>query len=143
MAVHNLEEVMSLTMDEIYEGRRKYPRVELNSVMMIEAPNGESCQAKVVNISMDGAQINCDKTTAKLILPKDASVVDKQAPKIKGTFELEIDGELKKIQAECRIYYVVSLDGVSVSFGLLFEHLDEAGSEIIDQYIMKTMEEYH
>ncbi len=143
MANHNLNEVMSLSMDEIYEGRRKYPRVESNSIMIIELANGEFCKANMVNISMDGAQINCDKETAKIILPREASVADQQPPRLKGSFELEIEGEIKKIEAECKIYYVVSLDGVSVSFGLLFEHIEPSASEILDRYIMHTMEEYH
>lgn len=143
MVSHTLNEVMSLSMDEIYEGRRKYPRVESNSIMSIELADGKFCEAKIVNVSLDGAQINCDKETAKLILPQDTSVTDKQAPKFKGAFELEVDGEIKKIEAECKIYYVVSLDGVSVSLGLLFEELETSASATLDLYVMRALEEFH
>ena len=143
MFINKLQEEDTLKMDEIYEGRRKFPRVKLDATMMIRTVDGNLTEAKMNNISMDGAQITCDKETAKLILPKSTSIVDKQQPVVNTVFELEVDEKKHKLEIECKIYYVVSLDGKSVAFGLLFEDFDSNQGEVIDQFIMKTMEEYH
>lgn len=141
---NNLAEDNNLTMDEIYEGRRKYPRVELDVVMMIKTTEGNQVRAKINNISIDGAQINCDKETARAILPKDSNAGgQKQQPSINGMFELHVDGKKHTLEMECKIYYVVSLDGKTVSLGLLFDEVDSNNKDIIEQFIMRTMEEYH
>ena len=142
MATLYSEACESRRMDEIYEGRRKLPRVELETVMMVRTATGNLLPTMMRNISMDGAQINCNKDTAKLILEKTEDLAAKQPPHIHGSFELPMDGDLVKVEMECRIYYVASHDTESVSFGVLFNQ-DQPGARIIDRYIMKVMENYH
>ena len=131
-----------LTMDEIYEGRRKLPRFELDTIMTILTKDGIEVSAQMNNISLDGAQINCDKETAKIIMPKTTSIVEKQQPIINGEFNLSVEGKDHIIKMECKIYYVVSLDGKTVTFGLLFEDNKTGNNEVLEKFIEKSMESY-
>ncbi len=125
-------------MDEIYEGRRKCPRVELETVMMVKTPEGNLVPSSMTNISVDGAQICCDKETAKLIINRDAVDENKQ-PKITGVFDLELNGQTHKIEIDCKIYYISSIDTHSVALGLLFDEVDFKNNQTISAFVMQAM----
>ena len=93
---------------EIYEEKRKYPRVAVDRPMEMLS-GGQELQGVIHDISPDGLQIRCDRKTMQAIRPSGKAIKGGTGPLVNVVFRLPIGRREKTIKAEVRLYYFVLL----------------------------------
>ena len=124
-----------------YEERRKYPRVLINSPVVIYHDNSV-LNGEIHDISTDGLQARCDRKTFQLIHPSGRFIRKDNAPVINILFHLSIRGRQFDISVKCLMYYFVVLpdaDTRDIAFGLRFISLDDKTTLDINTFIENAM----
>ena len=124
-----------------YEERRKYPRVVINSPIVIYH-NDYVLNGEIHDISEDGLQVRCDRKTFQLIHPSGRFIRKDNAPIINVLFHLAVKGQQFDISVKCLMYYFVVLPDVSdrdIAFGLRFISLDDKPLIDINAFIENAM----
>jgi hypothetical protein len=126
-------------LDDIYEGRRKYPRVVIDRPLYIHRPEGESLRAVAHDISPDGLKIVCDRETAKALHPSGKFIKKDEGPLVEVTFSLPLGQSSEEIGAACQLRYIEVIPDNKIAFGLKFKELKEDGEGVLSRYIAETM----
>jgi PilZ domain len=124
-----------------YEERRKYPRVMINSPIVIYH-NDSVLNGKIHDISEDGLQVRCDRKTLQLIHPDGKFIRKHNAPIVNVLFHLAIKGQQFDISVKCLMYYFVVLPdsgAMDIACGLRFISLDDRTSIDINAFIENAM----
>lgn len=110
-----------------YEERRRYPRVVINSPIVIYH-NDSVLEGKIHDISEDGLQVRCDRKTFQVIHPSGKFIRKDNAPVVNVLFHLSVKGQQFDLSVKCLIYYFVVLPDAGtrdIAFGLRFISLDD------------------
>ena len=124
-----------------YEERRKYPRVVINSPIVIYH-NDSVLNGEIHDISEDGLQVRCDRKTFQLIHPSGKFIRKNNAPVVNVLFHLAVKGRQFDISVKCLMYYFVVLPNAGprdIAFGLRFISLDDKSSIDINTFIENAM----
>lgn len=122
---------------EVFEGRRKYPRIKIESPASIKVSKESIVEAIVHDVSIDGLQIRCDRETASIIHPSGKFIRSGKRPKVEVTFFLHVDGEEEVIIAACVVYYLAVIPETNeIAFGLFFNKIISNKLKVIERFIM-------
>jgi hypothetical protein len=123
----------------VYEEKRGYPRVVVDSLAEIHKGNEYRLKVILYDISPDGVQLRCNRETAHIIHPTGKFITSKTAQDVILNFSLPVDGKEKKVIAEARIYYF-SIVGIDVvAFGAKFKQVEKSSERHINDFIMKSI----
>lgn len=126
---------------EIYEDRRKYPRIVTNSPVEIRF-QGKVLNARVHDLSPDGLQIRCSRGTLREIRPSGRAIKKDSAPIVDVRFPVTIGRTERSIEARATMYYFVLLPDEKdedVAFGLQFGEFRGKGAEYVEAFIVDAM----
>jgi len=126
---------------EVYEERREYPRIVINSPVNI-LYKIHRLEAKIHNISPEGIQIRANGESLKKIDLYDENFTDASAPLLDVTFSLKLYGMDMRINALCKMYYSNSLfdeEERDTACGLKFINFEGDGSSQLDAFITQEM----
>ncbi|MBI2993956.1 MAG: PilZ domain-containing protein [Gammaproteobacteria bacterium] len=126
---------------EIYEDRRKYPRIIINSPVEVRFQD-KTLQARVHDLSPDGLQIRCSRATLREIRPSGRAIKKDNAPVVDVRFALAVSRAEQTIEATAALYYFVLLPGEKgedVACGLEFRELVGKSRESVDAFIVDAM----
>ena len=127
---------------EIHEDRRKYPRV------MVDCPaelhfEGKKYAAVIYDVSPDGVQVRCNRTTLKAIRPGGKFVQPSETILLDLSFVLPVGGGAgAAVEASVRMYYFVLLPDEKerdVAIGAQFESFRERSDRHVEAFIMDAM----
>ena len=124
-----------------YEERRKYPRVVINSPIVIYH-NDLVLNGEIHDISVDGLQVRCDRKTFQSIHPSGRFIRKENAPVVNVLFHLAVKGQQFDISVKCLVYYFVVLPDAGISdiaFGLRFISLDDKTVIDINAFVENAM----
>ena len=126
---------------EIYEDRRKYPRVVTNSPAEIRFQD-KVLSVRVHDLSPDGLQIRCSRPTLREIRPSGRAIKKDNAPVVDVRFRLSVGRAERNIEASATLYYIVLLPErkeADVACGLQFKEFRGKGREHVDAFIADAM----
>lgn len=127
---------------EIYEEKRKYPRVEVGRPMEILS-GGQTLPGFIHDISPDGLQIRCDRKTMQAIRPGGKAIKGGTGPLVNVVFTLPVGRHEKTIKAEARLYYFVLLPGekpFDVAFGARFTSLGKDSQTDVEAFFRDALQ---
>ncbi len=137
---HKNRTIAVLSAYETYEEKRLFPRINIDRRVLIRLLDGNIVYAIAHDISPDGLQIRCDRTTAHVLHPSGKSITDDNAPSVDIRLPLPLLEGLVALAARCTIRYFALISEEVVVFGLNFEKLTEEGSGFLDRFIVEAME---
>ncbi len=120
-----------------YEEKRSYPRVEINSPVTINCGDNEII-AEIHDISAEGMQIRCDRSSFQQLHPTGSKIRRENAPLIQLQFQLNANAQVETINVKSLVYYFVIVPDTEindVAFGVRFISLDENSKQQIDTYL--------
>ena len=135
---HKNRTIAGLSPYETYEEKRLFPRIDIDRRVLIRPLDGNIVYAIAHDISPDGLQIRCDRTTAHVLHPSGKSLRD--APSVDIGLPLPLQEGLVALTARCTIRYFALISEEVVVFWLNFEKLTEEGSGFLDRFIVEAME---
>jgi hypothetical protein len=124
---------------EIYEEKRAFPRVTLNCPAII-VQGGERLRVTVYNLSPDGLQIRCDRTTAQRIHPSGRQIRKDAGPVLDVMVSLPQSGASRVLKTRCRAWYFAVVSDAEIAFGLRFLDTGTAGGAVIEQFLREALE---
>ncbi len=127
---------------DIYEEKRKYPRVTVDRPMEILC-DGRELQGVIHDISPDGLQIRCDRKTMQTIRPGGKAVKSGTGPLVNVVFRLPVGRRERTIKAEARLYYFVLLPGekpLDVAFGARFTSLGKDSQNDVEAFFRDALQ---
>ena len=127
---------------EIYEEKRKYPRVAVDRPMEILS-GGQMLKGVIHDISPDGLQIRCDRKTMQAIRPSGKSIKGGAGPLVNVVFKLPLGRHEKTIKTEARMYYFVLLPGekpLDVAFGARFTSLGRDAHADVEAFFRDALQ---
>ena len=104
--------------------RRRNTRVPFDQPVALVHGNSTVATALGADISIRGLQARCDRYTIDSLVRRDASLRGEASPHIDVHFRLPVGSNLLKVDARCRLIYVVELDAGEHALGLHFEVLE-------------------
>ncbi len=127
---------------DIYEEKRKYPRVMVGRPMEIVI--GEQKLPGIIHdISPDGLQIRCDRKTLQVIRPSGKSIKGGTGPLVNVVFNLPLGRRDKSIKAEVRMYYFVLLPEekvCDVAFGARFTSMTRECQADVESFFRDALQ---
>lgn len=126
-------------LNDIYEARRKFPRVVVDRPLYIDQQAGEPLRATVHDVSPDGLKIYCDRETAKAIHPSGKYINPGKGPILRVRFALPFQKGLHDVTAVCQTRYIEAIPDHDIAFGLEFAELEGDSAEVISRHIAEAM----
>jgi hypothetical protein len=123
----------------MYEEKRDYPRVSVNTFAEIYKEDEYELNLILHDISTDGVQLRCNRKTAGTIHPTGKFITDKTAPEVVIKFSLPIDGKDKDVIVQTKIYYFSIIATDVVAFGGKFIKFEKFSERHVEDYIMKSV----
>ncbi len=120
---------------EVLEGRRKYPRIKLNTPIKLKKSKS-SVEAIVYDISIDGLQIRCDRQAAMVLHPSGKFIKEGKGPNVDVTFKLSLEEKTNLVKVKCQIYYLAVVSDKQFAFGLVFKKFIDNSARIVDNFIL-------
>ncbi len=124
---------------DMYEEKREYPRVSVNTFAVIHKEGEYELNAKLHDISPDGVQLRCNRKTAHVIHPTGKFITDKTAPEVVLKFSLAVAGKEKDVIVKSKIYYFSITEIDVVAFGVKFIQFEKFSGRHVDDYIMNAV----
>lgn len=100
--------------------KRQNPRIELNRPVPVRLPNGDIRGDLVKNISLSGMALECDSTTADIIIPSGRPIDPDDPPVVSLEITLPVGHEDVAMEIGCRIRYRIAGPHGKISIGLEF-----------------------
>jgi len=129
---------------ELYEERRKFPRIRIDIPIQIQYEKGKFVHARIYDISPDGVQFRCDQMTAQLLHPSGKLIEEDKKPSVFVIFITPYKKVKKEIIVRCQIFYFTLLRGKhiknrNVAFGLKFNKFEGDGGKYVGWFIYNEM----
>ncbi|MFQ5658784.1 MAG: PilZ domain-containing protein [Gammaproteobacteria bacterium] len=121
---------------EVFETRRKYPRIIIDVPVSIRKSKGVLVEAMAHDISIDGLQIRCNRDSAGTLHPSGKFIQENNGPKVEVSFPLSFDEGIETVEAVCQIYYLAVIPGDEIAFGLAFKKFKGNSAGLVDRFIM-------
>ena len=134
----NAEQQVSVTdtlvnaMERAQAARRKYPRIRMRIPVRISLPDGKVIIAHTQNMTPDGLQIRCDKTTANVVNPTGRSIPPEEHQRVMVMMRMESPAEIHSCVLRCRVSYMAMAKGDEVAFGLQFDDTSPEQQRALD-----------
>ena len=119
-------------MERADDARRKYPRIYMRIPVKVSLPDGNVVIAHTRNMTPDGIQIRCDKTTAGVINPTGRSVPPPEHQKVMVMMRMESAAEIHSCVLRCRLSYMAMTKDAEVAFGLRFDDASPEQQRALD-----------
>ncbi|OGT30578.1 MAG: hypothetical protein A2W28_11235 [Gammaproteobacteria bacterium RBG_16_51_14] len=126
---------LSLTLFEIYERRRKYPRAILNIPVKIRMDTGIKGEATLYDISPDGIQVRCNRETARIICPEGKITKENVKRHLEVIFVLPYRRRKKAVCIRVMPVYLLFIAVDLIAFGMQFHRKDKETLKSIEDYI--------
>ncbi len=122
-----------------YEERRAYPRIDLAVPVVISTRGGEVLRGRSRNVSAEGMQLRCDRSTAKQIHPEGTQIKPGAGPTLAFRFELAIEGEARRFTALGRLTYLSPCPKEQIAFGVQFIRIGASDKAVLAEFIMDSL----
>ncbi len=126
---------LSLSLYEIYERRRKYPRVIIEIPATMKTSDNVETEVQLFDLSSDGIQIRCEREAARIICPEGKITKENMKRDLKVIFDLHYRKEKKTIYIGVIPIYLVFISDNLVAFGIQFHKHDKEMLKAILDYI--------
>ena len=124
---------------DMYEEKREYPRINVNTLAIIEKKDEYEAHAILHDISPDGVQLRCNRKNAHIIHPSGKFISEKTAPEVILKFSLAIDEKEKDVIARVKLYYFSIIEMDAVAFGAKFIQFEKFTGRHVEDFIMKSV----
>lgn len=128
------KDISDKEMLDMYEYKRSYPRVEINSPVSLFLSESLEAEAVAHDLSFEGLRILCDHKTARVI-EGEHSTSD-----IQVRFTLAMDDRLELINARCAIMYMLKLIDDSLAMGVKITDIDDDKRDYLRRFIENSLE---
>ena len=115
--------------------RRQSPRYEIKLTVDIVLAAGNTLTVDSANISGSGLQIVCDSWVTNEIEPRGIQNFSVMQLRLKLITELPIDGNSKKLYANCRIMSVQRMSQDEYILNLAFIDFENGSEKILDEFL--------
>jgi hypothetical protein len=122
-----------------YEERRRYPRIEMRSTVILTTEDHQVLKVRMRNLSAEGLQIRCDRTTASKLHPRGKQIVPGTGPRVMLRFDLPIKGTSYPFAGTARLCYVAARSIEEIAFGLQFTRLSLPAKKLLASYMVESM----
>lgn len=122
-----------------YEEKRRYPRIDVRSPVIVTTGDHQVLKARLRNVSAEGLQIRCDPGTARALHPRGTQIVPGTGPKVMVRFELDVRGTMAPIAGHAQVCYIAAKNAEEIAFGLRFLRLGAAAKKALAAYIMESL----
>ena len=119
---------------DMYEYKRSYPRVEINSPVSLVLSESQETSAVAHDISVEGLRILFDNETARKIER------DSNATELEINFTLPVADRQETINAHCAIMYMLKLVDNSLAMGIKITEIEENQRNSIRKFIENSLE---
>ncbi len=127
------------SLSEMYEGRRKYPRIVIDTPVLIQKSKKKHINAAVHDISLDGVQVRCNRESARLLHPSGKFIKENKGPEVEIAFYIPFEDGPEEINVFCQIYYLAVIPDQEIAFGLIFKKFRGNSGNLVDRFIMETI----
>jgi hypothetical protein len=127
--------MLSLSLYEIYDRRRKYPRVIIELPATMKVSDNFETEVQLYDLSPDGIQIRCDRKAAKIICPEGKITKEILKREVKIIFDLYYRREKRSVCISVIPIYLLFISDDLISFGMQFYQHDKKMLKIISDYI--------
>jgi hypothetical protein len=132
----NLEQLPVL---RYYEERRRYPRIDLRTPVILTTENHQVLKVRMRNLSAEGLQIRCDRATASKLHPRGNQIAPGTGPQVMLRFELPIKGNLHPFAGTARLCYLAARSIDEIAFGLEFTRLSLSAKKLLASFMVESM----
>lgn len=114
----------------VHKDRRSLPRVTLRCAGKVMLADDRSVKVIVHDVSRDGLQIRCDKTTALAINPTGRPIPEGPgAPEIQVIFDVPLAGAPGRVRVRGALMYFSLIAPDVAAFGMRFKSISRSGVE--------------
>ncbi|NIR29776.1 MAG: PilZ domain-containing protein [Gammaproteobacteria bacterium] len=122
-----------------YEERRRYPRVDLRTPVIISMRDGRELPARTRNVSAGGVQLRCDRQTSSILHPTGTHIKPRQGPSIMLRFDIPLRGKPRPFAAVGRLIYIAACRPNEFAFGVKFTRINTSGRALLAEFIMESL----
>lgn len=119
---------------DMYEYKRSYPRIEINSPISLFLSQSQETIAIAHDISIEGLRVHLDNQTSRRIEG------DNNSNELEINFSLPIANRQESITAHCAIMYMFKLVDDTLAMGLKITEIDENQLNCLRQFIENSLE---
>lgn len=128
------KELTDKEMLDMYEYKRSYPRVEINSPVSLFFSDSLEAEAVAHDLSFEGLRILCDHDTARVI------ETENNSSDIEVRFTLALDDRQELINARCAIMYMLKLIDDTLAMGVRITDIEEDKKDYLRRFIENSLE---
>ncbi len=129
----------TISLYDIYEEKREYPRVSLNALAALGLVDGFDVNVIVHDISPDGVQLRCNRKTAHMIHPSGKFITEASAPYADLAFSLPIENVDREIKVQIKLFYFTIISADTVAFGAKFGKFEKFSDRFVEKFIDQAM----
>jgi len=126
---------LSQSLYEIYDRRRKYPRVIVEIPATVKISDEVEMEVQIYDLSSDGIQIRCERGVASIICPGGKIKKKYMKRDFKLIFNLNYRNGEKTVCINVIPIYLLFISKNMVAFGMQFHQHDKDMLKIISDYI--------
>ena len=120
--------------------RRLYKRFETDSPVEIVAENGNTHEARALNISLAGMQLRCDRDAVREIAPKGEKTTPDQSPIVRVRFNLPRADDKPRIEADVRVVLVRRISERGYHVHVQYEFFQGNGYNELEDFVDAMLE---
>lgn len=129
----------TISLYDIYEEKREYPRISLNAIASLALPDGFDVNVVVHDLSPDGVQLRCNRKTAHMIHPSGKFITEATAPYADLKFSLTLDNHDREVRAQIKLFYFTIISEDTVAFGAKFKKFEKFSDRFVEKFISSAM----
>jgi len=115
--------------------RRRAERVPVLQPVAMLHDDGTAATGTAINLSRGGLQVLCDRYTTDSLYRSDAPLDSVNAPGIDVHLRLPLEPGLVRLDIECQLKYVNTVDTRTFLLGLEFKHFHGASRAYLTQFL--------
>ena len=123
----------------IYEEQRKYPRVVLEVPVEVRSQSANAIMTLAYDISPDGLQIRCDRTTAFMLNPSGQFKQEDFDVNFEFLMHLPTTHGSEAFTAIGNILYIAMGTDKQIVFGIKFGALDDRALQVLDCFLESAL----
>ncbi len=139
---HDYASVAHRTMNNVIplrKRKRQFRRVRIAQPVALVHTNGTVATALASDISQGGLQLRCDRYTIDSLHLSDTPPNPRRAVRLDLHFKLPLHSGLVKVDAECRLIYVVDApEPDAYLMGVQFTRFHYGGTSVVDRFIKEA-----
>jgi|GEM_PF-3417099 len=115
--------------------RRRAQRVRVQQPVALMHEDGTAATGTAINLSCGGMQLLCDRYTTDSLYRSDVPLETASAPGIDVHLRLPLDAGLARLDIECRLIYVSTIDTRTYLLGLEFVRFHSDSQSCLAQFL--------